>query len=133
MEETKSTTGYDIDDTPQTVYLSGKEQDVVTVEFSNGKHGDLIIDKIDSVNKQPLPGAQFKITTSDGSFVGNYGGTVTSNGIYTTDSNGQIKLVNLKPDTYVVTEVKAPYGYVMDSSSQTVKVERIDKHTLTFN
>lgn len=121
VEETKAPTGYEIDDTPQTVYLSGKEQDVVTVEFSNGKHGDLIIDKIDSVTKQPLPGAQFKITTSDGSFVGNYGGTVASNGIYTTDSNGQIKLVDLKPDTYVVTEIKAPDGYVLDSTSQTVK------------
>ena len=132
VEETKAPTGYEIDDTPQTVYLSGKEQDVVTVEFSNGKHGNLIIDKIDSVTKQPLPGAQFKITTSDGSFVGNYGGTVTSNGIYTTDSNGQIKLVNLKPDTYVVTEVKAPDGYVLDSTSQTVKVDRNDAQTLTF-
>ena len=132
VEETKAPAGYEIDDTPQTVYLSGKEQDVVTVEFSNGKHGDLIIDKIDSVTKQPLPGAQFKITTSDGSFVGNYGGTVTSNGIYTTDSNGQIKLVNLKPDTYVVTEVKAPDGYVLDNTSQTVKVDRNDTQTLTF-
>ena len=132
VEETKAPTGYEIDDTPQTVYLSGKEQDVVTVEFSNGKHGNLIITKIDSVTKQPLPGAQFKITTSDGSFVGNYGGTVTSNGIYTTDSNGQIKLVDLKPDTYVVTEVKAPDGYALDSTSQTVKVDRNDTQTLTF-
>ena len=132
VEETKAPAGYEIDDTPQTVYLSGKEQDVVTVEFSNGKHGNLIIDKIDSVTKQPLPDAQFKITTSDGSFVGNYGGTVTSNGIYTTDSNGQIKLFNLKPDTYVVTEVKAPDGYVLDSTSQTVKVDRNDTQTLTF-
>ena len=132
VEETKAPTGYEIDDTPQTVYLSGKEQDVVTVEFSNGKHGNLIITKIDSVTKQSLPGAQFKITTSDGSFVGNYGAAVTSNGIYTTDSNGQIKLVNLKPDTYVVTEVKAPDGYVLDSTSQTVKVDRNDTQTLTF-
>ena len=132
VEETKTPAGYEIDDTPQTVYLSGKEQDVVTVEFSNGKHGNLIITKIDSVTKQPLPGAQFKITTSDGSFVGNYGGAVTSNGIYTTDSNGQIKLVNLKPDTYVVTEIKAPDGYVLDSTSQTVKVDRNDTQTLTF-
>ena len=46
--------------------------------------------------------------------------------------NGQIKLVNLKPDTYVVTEVKAPDGYVLDSTSQTVKVDRNDTQTLTF-
>lgn len=43
VEETKAPAGYEIDDTPQTVYLSGKEQNVVTVEFSNGKHGNLIL------------------------------------------------------------------------------------------
>ncbi len=41
-------------------------------------------------------------------------------------------MVNLKPDTYVVTEIKAPDGYVLDSTSQTVKVDCNDTQTLTF-
>lgn len=132
VEETKAPSGYEIDETPQAVYLSGKDQDVVTVEFSNGKHGDLIVQKIDSITKQPLSGAEFQITTSDGAFLGNYGGAVSSNGIYTTDSNGQIRLVNLMPGTYVVTETKAPSGYVLDTTAQTVAVNQNDTQTLTF-
>ena len=131
VEETKAPAGYEIDDTPQTVYLSGKEQDVVTVEFSNGKHGDLIIDKIDSVTKQPLPGAQFKITTSDGSFVGNYGGTVTSNGIYTTDSNGVIKLPQLADGWYTATELKAAKGYLLDTTPHNFEVKAGKTTSLT--
>ena len=131
VEETKAPTGYEIDDTPQTVYLSGKEQDVVTVEFSNGKHGDLIIDKIDSATKQPLPGAQFKITTSDGSFVGNYGGTVTSNGIYTTDSNGVIKLPQLADGWYTATELKAAKGYLLDTTPHNFEVKAGKTTSLT--
>ena len=131
VEETKAPTGYEIDDTPQTVYLSGKEQDVVTVEFSNGKHGDLIIDKIDSATKQPLPGAQFKITTSDGSFVGNYGGTVTSNGIYTTDSNGVIKLPQLADGWYTATELKAAKGYLLDTTPHNFEVKAEKTTSLT--
>lgn len=131
VEETKAPTGYEIDDTPQTVYLSGKEQDVVTVEFSNGKHGNLIITKIDSATKQPLPGAQFKITTSDGSFVGNYGGTVTSNGIYTTDSNGVIKLPQLADGWYTATELKAAKGYLLDTTPHNFEVKAGKTTSLT--
>lgn len=133
VEETKAPSGYEIDDAPQTVYLSGKEQDVITVEFADGKHGNLIVEKIDSVTKQPLAGAQFKIIYSDGSFVANYGGSVSSNGIYTTDENGQIHIVGIRPgSTLVVTETKAPDGYIMDSAPQTVKIEQNDTQTLTF-
>lgn len=131
VEETKAPAGYEIDDTPQTVYLSGKEQDVVTVEFSNGKHGNLIIDKIDSVTKQPLHGAQFKITTSDGSFVGNYGGAVTSNGIYTTDSNGVIKLPQLADGWYTATELKAAKGYLLDTTPHNFEVKAGKTTSLT--
>lgn len=131
VEETKAPTGYEIDDTPQTVYLSGKEQDVVTVEFSNGKHGNLIITKIDSATKQPLPGAQFKITTSDGSFVGNYGGTVTSNGIYTTDRNGVIKLPQLADGWYTATELKAAKGYLLDTTPHNFEVKAGKTTSLT--
>lgn len=132
VEETKAPGGYEIDKTPQTFYLSGKDQDVITVEFSNGKHGGLIVQKIDSVTKQPLSGAQFQITTSSGTFVSNYGGTVSSNGIYTTDENGQIRLADIAPGTYVVTETKAPDGYILDTASQTVAVNQNDTQTLTF-
>ena len=133
VQETKAPDGYEIDGTPQTVYLSGRDQDVVTVEFADGRHGGLIVQKIDSVTKQPLPGAQFEITTSDGAYVPNQGGAISSNGIYTTDEKGQIHITGVKPGTtLVVTETKAPDGYVLDSASRTVQVNAGDTQTLTF-
>lgn len=133
VEEAKAPAGYEIDETPQTVYLSGKDQDIVTVEFSNDKHGGLIVQKIDSVTKQPLSGAQFQIVASDGSYIPNAGGAISSNGIYITDENGQIHITGIKPGTtLVVTETKAPAGYVLDTVSQTVQVNQNDTQTLTF-
>ena len=100
--------------------------------FKDTKPGGLIIEKRDSVTKEPLAGATFKVTTSDGRFVAQDGGATSTNGLYTTDANGQIHIVDLDPDTYVVTEVTAPDGYLMDAPSQTVKIEKNDTQTLTF-
>ncbi len=50
----------------------------------------------------------------------------------TTDIYGQIKLYDLEPDTYVVTEVEAPEGYILDTTPQTVPVRTNDTQTLTF-
>lgn len=133
VEETKAPDGYIISDAPETVYITGKEQDVITVEFENYKDGGLIIRKLDSQTKQPLAGAEFKVTTSSGEFVPNQGGAVSSNGIYTTDSSGQIHITGVQAGTtLVVTETKAPDGYVLETVSQTVQINAGDTQTLTF-
>ena len=44
--------------------------------------------------------------------------TLTQNGIFTTDSSGEIKITNLAPGAYVLTEIKAPTGYVMDTAGR---------------
>lgn len=133
VEETKAPDGYIMNDAPETVYLSGKDQDVVTVEFENYKDGGLIIQKLDSETKQPLAGAKFKVTTSDGTLIANQGGAVSSNGIYTTDQNGQIRITGIEAGTtLVVMETEAPDGYVLETVSQTVKIDKNDVQTLTF-
>ena len=133
VEEIKAPDGYIINDAPETVYITGKEQDVITVEFENYKDGGLIIRKLDSQTKQPLSGAEFKVTTSSGELVGNQGGTVSSNGIYVTDASGQIHITGVEAGTtLVVTETKAPDGYVLDTVSQTVVINKSDTQTLTF-
>ena len=78
IEEIKAPDGYIISNAPQTVYISGTEQDVVTVTFENKRDGGLIIRKLDSVTGEALAGAEFTVTTSDGKFVGTDGGAVTS-------------------------------------------------------
>ena len=133
IEETKAPDGYIISDAPETVYITGKEQDVITVTFENEKDGGLIIRKLDSITKQPLAGAEFTVTTSDGKFIPTENGAVSSNGIYTTDELGQIHITNIEAGTtIVVTETKAPDGYVIDTVSKTVKIDADDTQTLTF-
>ena len=122
--------GYLLDDTPQSIKIRSGE--TVILEFRNQPKGTLIVEKFDSVTKLPLPGAKFKITTSAGTFVPDAEGRISSNGIYTTDENGQIILSAIEPDTYVVTEVEAPENYKLDSGSKSVEVQTNDTQTIRF-
>ena len=131
VREIKTVDGFVLDGTPQDILIKGGE--VQRLTFWNKRAGTLIIEKLDSVTKAPLAGAQFKVLYADGRVVDTEGGKLFSNGIYTTDSNGQIKITQVT-GTLVVTEEKAPDGYVMDpnSKSQTVVVNPQDTQTLRF-
>ena len=130
VRETKAPDGYILDSEPQTIAVSSGG--TYTLTFYNKPEGSLIIEKRDKLTNEPLYGATFKVTTSDGAFVAQGGGTTSSNGRYTTDRNGQIHIYGLQPGTYVVTEETAPDGYLLDAPSQTVEVNANDTQTLTF-
>lgn len=130
VREVTAPDGYILDETPQTIAVDGGG--TYTLTFYNKPEGSLIIEKRDKLTNEPLYGATFRVTTSDGSFVAQGGGTTSSNGLYTTDRNGQIHIYGLKPGTYVVTEETAPDGYLLDAPSQTVEVTANDTQTLTF-
>ena len=131
IKETRTKDGYILDDTPQTVKV--KSNEVTTLEFRNQPLGGLRIVKLDSVTKKPLEGVQFRITYSDGSFVADEGGKLSSNGLYMTDANGEILIRDIV-GTLVVTEVKTIQGYTIDENtrSQTVVVNPADLQTLIF-
>lgn len=116
-------------DTPQTVKV--KSNEMITLEFRNQPLGGLRIIKLDSVTKKPLEGVQFRITYSDGSFVADEGGKLSSNGLYMTDANGEILIRDIV-GTLVVTEVKTIPGYTIDEAtrSQTIVVNPDDLQTL---
>ena len=59
-------------------------------------------------------------------------GLTSSNGLYTTDQNGQIVLSKLLPGTYVVSEDMAPDNYRKDPTPQTVVVNAGDTQTIRF-
>ena len=124
VTETQAPPGYLIDTQAQTVQI--KEGRTVSLTFKNQPKGELIIQKRDSATGQPLPGAEFRITTAAGCEVGLDGvigdSTLTQNGIFTTDSSGEIRITNLAPGAYVLTEIKAPQGYVMDAPSTNVVI-----------
>ena len=124
VTETRAPAGFIIDSQSQTVQI--KEGRTVTLTFKNQPKGSLIIQKRDSLTGQPLPGAEFRLATAAGCEVGLDGvigdSTLTQNGLFTTDSNGEIRITNLAPGAYVLTETKAPAGYVMDSPSTNVVI-----------
>ena len=100
----------------QQAWLKADGTSVVEVTFANYPYGHLLITKTDADTKQPLSGAKFKVTTADGTVVGN------ANGEFITDSNGEILIPNVKPDSYVVTEIQAPTGYEISEEAKTIKV-----------
>ena len=124
VTETMAPDGYIIDTQSQTVQI--KEGRTVSLTFKNQPKGKLIIQKRDSATGQPLPGAEFRVTTAAGCEVGLDGvigtSTLTQNGIFTTDGQGEITITNLAPGAYVINEIKAPTGYVMDRASTNVVI-----------
>lgn len=117
VRETKAPNNYIIAETDmQTVNMKADGTSVVEVVFRNYPYGSLLITKVDAITNKPLSNAKFKVTTGDGTAVG------TSNGVFTTNSNGEILISNLKPDSYVVTETEAPEGYVKDTEPQTIQI-----------
>ena len=135
VTETQAPPGYLIDTPAQTVQI--KEGRTGSLTFKNQPKGELIIQKRDSATGQPLAGAQFRVTTAAGCEVGLDGvigdSTLTQNGIFTTDSSGEIRITNLAPGAYVLTEIKAPHGYVMDAPSTNVVIgEGVDTQTVVI-
>ena len=128
VEETKASLFYSIDTPPQTVLLSGKDQDVVTLRFSNQPYGSVLIKKLaDDVNKTPLAGATFLVTDDKGTFIG------TANGEFTTDKSGAIQLPKLPAGTTIVAkEIRPPEGYALDGTPQTITVQAGENAPLTF-
>mgnify|MGYP000556192440 CR=1 FL=1 len=124
VTETRAPAGFILDTQSQTVQI--KEGRTVSLTFKNQPKGAIIIQKRDSATGQPLPGAEFRVTTAAGCEVGLDGvigtSTLTQNGIFTTDAQGEIKITNLAPGAYVLTEIKAPTGYVMDRASTNVVI-----------
>lgn len=124
VTETRAPDGFILDTQSQTVQI--KEGRTVSLTFKNTPKGALIIQKRDSETNKPLPGAEFRVTTAAGCEVGLNGvigdSTITQNGIFTTDSSGEIRITNLIPGAYVITEIKAPEGYVMDQPSTNVVI-----------
>ena len=131
ITEIKAPDGYVIDRVSTNVVI-GQGGDTQTVIVKDTKKGNLVIEKYDSVTRQPLVGARFRITMANGEFTPDNEGLTSTNGLYTTDVNGQIILSKLLPGTYVVTEDLAPDNYQIDPTPQTVVVNAGDTQTLRF-
>lgn len=126
--EEKAPEGYTLNTEPQRIAVESGRDNRLT--FDNERKGTLVILKLDSETEKPLPGAEFEITDSSGQYIDLLGGALSSNGRYTTDSNGEIRITDLKPDTIIIKEIKAPEGYVLNSEPTIVKVNTNDTQTI---
>ncbi|MDR1703235.1 MAG: hypothetical protein LBS19_00935, partial [Clostridiales bacterium] len=112
--------GYLLDEEPKTVEVKTTVPTVVT--FSNKKLAALEIIKIDEVSGEPLAGAKFAVEMQNGERVGEY----------TTDGTGLISIPALPPEWYVIRELKAPDGYLLDETPKTVEVKTSAPTVITF-
>ena len=113
--------GYIIDKTPHPVSLEKGKTYTLTLE--NEKKPGLLIKKVDAQTSKPLAGASFKVTRGDGSVVRE---NVVS------DADGIVHLAELDTGTYIITETKAPSGYVIDDTPKTVELRAGQTYEVVF-
>lgn len=129
-KEIKTLEGYELDTTPKSIKI--KEGEVQTLRFYNKRLGSIVVRKLDKSSLEPLSGVEFQIVYSDGRYLDDDNGHLSSKGLYKTDSNGEIRISGVS-GTLVITETKPLPGYVMDEGTrtQTVKVNPSDTQTIT--
>ena len=127
IEELSSDGSHVIDTPPQTVYISGEEQEVVQVYFGNSPLGSLLVKKASDSDNTPLSGVEFFVTTSDGAVVGD------ANGKFVTDSTGSFLVEGIEPGTtLIVKETRAKPGYLLDDTPQTAIIRAGQTVSLEF-
>ena len=127
-QEIESDGDHIIDREPQTVWISGEDQDVVTLRFGNAPLGSLLITKLSDDSKhEPLSGVEFLLTDSSGNYLGN------DNGRFTTNAAGEILVDGLEPGmTVIAREVRAKTGYLLDDSPQHALIKSGETAHLQF-
>lgn len=120
VTEVKAPDGYMIDEAPKTVQL--RKGQTYEVTFKDTKQSQLVIKKVDEDSRQPLKNAKFKIVKSNGELVKET----------ETDENGTITLTGLPDCSLVVTEIKAPDGYILQDTPKTIEVKAGGNYELTF-
>lgn len=126
-EEMESDSGHVIDAAPQSFYISGEDQDIVTLYFSNAPKGGVLVKKVSAADNSPLSDVEFLVTKSDGSVVGD------ANGKFVTDSTGSFLVEGVEPGTtLVIKETRAKPGFLLDDAPQTVQVKEGQTVTVEF-
>ncbi len=102
LEEISAPNGYWLDNTKIFFTVSEDNPNMIELKMTNTKQGDLIVEKIDKANNNPLAGAVFTLYDSNNKEISTA----------TTGPDGKAKFANIKYGTYKLNESKAPIGYV---------------------
>ena len=74
----------------------------------------ILMQTYDRYTNAPIPGATYEITSADSSFKANY----------TADQNGEIQTEFLEQGIYYVRQLTVPEGYLLNTTTQTIRVLR---------
>lgn len=121
LEETSAPAGFSIAASQNITLIPGK---TTYTTVKNDTHKGFVVKKIDKQNGAAIEGAVFKFEQIDGSYV-------------TTGTTGFDGMVSFQGDelpfgAYRVAEERAPTGYDLDTSMQTIKWDGTKDVTLTF-
>jgi uncharacterized surface anchored protein len=105
------TIGYQLDSATKIVEVKPNTPSIVN--FTNKKLTGLEIIKRDEKTNEPLGGARFAVERQNGERIGEYA----------TDGTGIISIPTLAPDWYIIRELSAPQGYLLDNTPVTVQVK----------
>lgn len=124
VQEVEAPDRHVIDPYPQTFEVkAGDAGKTYLLVFHNTDMASIYIRKVDADTNQGLAGAVFKVVTADG--------TVVAERVVTGD-DGLALVDRLTTDTYIITEIRSPEGYLLDAPPQTVKIYSGQTKTVTF-
>lgn len=121
VQEVATLKEYILNDKPLEIEHTTDKDTSVTVE--NTKKPGLSITKIDAETKKPLSGAVFKLTRANGDVVKED---------IRTGEDGTAFVEGLDAADYIVTEITAPGGYIIDKTPHPVSLEEGKTYTLTL-
>ncbi len=106
VTETKTISGYVIDEETRSQTVVIDPDDLQTLTFYNRPAGGLQIIKSDEDTGARIKGVKFEVRKINGEILGTY----------TTDRNGVISIPNAENGWYTITELKAAEGYELDAT-----------------
>lgn len=121
VQEVATLKEYILNDKPYEIEHTTDKDTSLTIE--NTKKPGLSITKIDAETKKPLSGAVFKLTRANGDVIRED---------ITTGEDGTAFVEGLDAADYIVTEITAPGGYILDKNPRTISLEQGKTYTLTI-
>ena len=111
IKQVTTPTGFTAVETTKIVTVT--HDNLTTVVFEQKAHNNLVIELVDAENKNALAGSRFKIEDING----NYITTVV------TDEGGTAIVTGLAAGKYMVTQVEAPEGYILEGTYQWAEIK----------
>ena len=121
MQEITAPAEYLLDDTLHHVTVVAGENNALVLE--NDRKPSLTVKKYDSLTGEMMAGTTFEIYRD-----------TTLVGVHTTDANGEIRLYDLVPGTYMVQEVATDDDHIVNSMPQSIEItaNSLDTALLVF-